>query len=292
MSKAEIRVRERFVDSRDPAHRDDLLRLSQRMEEYYCSREYHSEWITGINANWRPGSHSAQIAMCERIPPGSRVLEVGCGDGSCAREMACRVPGIRYVGMDLNSEAWKGQTGFEFIRGSADALPFPDGSFDMLVSMFVVEHLVFPAKFLDEAWRVLRQGGRLLTVAPDFLHTPMASEEIGCSYGAGREKLRGGRILDALLTAYDTRWRIARARRRRDAALRRGACSFPILLTPRCLRLPGFVPDCDAVYPACPEELVNYLRKKPSCGNIELFFRDKTAFGLLLVKDGAASAAR
>jgi SAM-dependent methyltransferase len=259
---------------------------------YYGNRHYHTDWIAGINATWRSGVHDAQLRMCELIPPGSSILEVGCGDGSCAFEIATRIAGIRYVGIDLNPGAWKCPLGLPFVGASADALPFSDGSFDAIVSMFVVEHLVFPARFLDEAWRVLRPGGGLFTIAPDFISNPMSSERIGWSYGPGRSKLKSGRVLDALMTAYDTRCRIARSRRRRRHRLAKGVCSFPILMMPRCLRLSGFVPDCDAVYPACPEELQTYLRSKPDCLTVHLFHRDPSVFGLQVMKAPPARCSR
>jgi SAM-dependent methyltransferase len=198
--------------------------------------------------------------------------------------MTRRIREMTYVGVDLNPKAWQDRPEFEFHCASADALPFPDESFDAVVSMFVIEHLVFPSRFLDEAWRVLRRPGRLLTVAPDFRDQAMASERIGTSYGSGREKLKRGRILDALLTAFDTRFRIPRLRQRRLEMLQQGKHTFPVLTTPRCLRLPGFVPDCDAVYPVCPEELIGYLRKKPGFSAADLFYRGSNAFGLVVTR--------
>ena len=151
--------------------------------------------------------------------------------------------------------------------------------------MFTIEHLVFPASFLDEAWRTLRPGGCLLIVAPDFTFHPMPSERIGLGYGAGREKLAQGRILDALLTAYDTQIRTYLNRLWRRMYLRHGAHTFPILVEPRCLRLPGFTPDCDAVYPSCPEEILNYFQKeKPELGPAEIFHRDNSSFGVAIRK--------
>src|SRR5207302_4084364 len=148
------------------------------------------------------------------------------------------------------------------------------------------EHLVFPNRFLAEAWRVLRPKGRLLIVAPDFLFLPMASERIGLSYGSGSVKLMSGRVVDAFLTAFDTRIRLRRWHRQRERRLKAGEFWFPILTAPRCLAEPslGFVPDCDAVYPACPEEIVNYMSQFISYDRHEIFHRSGCAFGLLVQK--------
>jgi SAM-dependent methyltransferase len=252
-----------YLSSIDPVNEDALLQLQHRMLQYYLNSQYHNEWIKGINANWSDGAHDAQIEMCKRIPAGSRILEFGCGDGSGLQEIRDRVENVRCIGADLNPELWKGRDGF--VATTAEKLPFQSASIDVVLSMFVIEHLMFPARVLDESWRVLRGGGRLIIVAPDFANSAMASERIGFGYGSGREKLARSKILDAMLTAYDTRVRLYLKRVYQRRQLRRGSFSFPVLMEPRCLYLPGFVPDCDALYPACPEEVVNYRVIVKSC---------------------------
>jgi len=273
-----------YLSSQRPENEPELRKLKQRMTEYYTTTPYHDEWVHGINADWTPGEHDAQLQMCERIPPGSDVLEVGCGDGRGASEIADRTRGISYTGIDLNPDAWPDDTPHTFVEGSADDLSFDDASFDVVLSMFVIEHLVYPARYLDEAWRVLRSGGELITIAPDFCDQPMASEQVSRSYGSGREKLASGRVLDALVTLFDTKVRIAHHRHRRNERLERGEHWFPVLTSPRCLQLDGFVPDCDAVYPACPAEIVNYLSQKSDYQSSDRFYRDASTFGLTIEK--------
>jgi SAM-dependent methyltransferase len=281
-------IKGRYLSAVDSANLDALVHLQRRMLRYYLNLKYHEEWIKGVNSNWQVGSHNAQLEMCKLIPPGSRILEAGCGDGSGVREITSRVENIKYIGIDLSQNLWRGHN--DFVAAKAEELPFQSSSIDVVLSMFVVEHLVFPALFLDETWRVLRSGGRLIIVAPDFASNAMASERIGLSYGSGRAKLERGKILDALLTAYDTRVRLYFMRLYQRRKLRRGLFSFPILTEPRCLHLPGFTPDCDAVYPVCPEEIINYLRQRNDYGPSEVFYRDNSTFGLLIMKQERPSS--
>lgn len=65
-------------------------------------------------------------------------------------------------------------------RQSGGLPPLQSRSLDVLLSMFMIEHLVFRALFLDEPWRVLRSGGRLIIVAPLFA-SGMASDRSGLS---------------------------------------------------------------------------------------------------------------
>jgi SAM-dependent methyltransferase len=267
-------------DSRNLA---DLRQLERRMRYYYTSRPYHTSYIRGINAQWSEAAHPAQIRMCSYIAPGNRVLEVGCGDGSGEREISSRISGAKYIGLDLNPSLWGGRS--NFVAGVGTALPFDTGAFEIVVSMFVLEHIVFPHIFLDEMWRVLAPGGRILLIAPDFLHNAMASEWIGLSYGSGREKLRKGRIADALVTLLESRVRYAWKRWRRKGRITSGRIEFPILLEPRCLHFEDFVPDCDAVYQSCPEEVTNYLRRKGNFGTSRVFYRNQSTFGLVVEKN-------
>jgi SAM-dependent methyltransferase len=58
------------------------------------------------------------------------------------------------------AEARRRHPGLEFRAGSAEELPFADGEFDAVVGNFVLHHSGRPDRVLDEAYRVLRPGGR------------------------------------------------------------------------------------------------------------------------------------
>jgi ubiquinone/menaquinone biosynthesis C-methylase UbiE len=168
-----------YLSALDERNTPLLRDLEQRMTTYYQTTPYHAEWIEGINSHWTAATHPAQLAMVRHIPAATTLLEVGCGDGAAKVELERHVRGVRYTGIDLNEAAWRERT--RFVAGRANALPFADASFDVVLSMYVVEHLVFPHRYLDEAWRVLKAGGTLLTIAPNFATKAMPSERIGLS---------------------------------------------------------------------------------------------------------------
>ncbi len=97
---------------------------------------------------------------------GARVLEVGSGRGGGAAWMA-RQPGIAAVtGVDLSpltvARARRlnpGVAGLDFRRGDAEALPFPDASFDGVVNVESSHNYGSMPRFLAEVARVLRPGG-------------------------------------------------------------------------------------------------------------------------------------
>ncbi|MCC6236258.1 MAG: class I SAM-dependent methyltransferase [Dehalococcoidia bacterium] len=108
-----------------------------------------------------------------KIEPWMRVLDVGCGAGSALRLLDERVQFEHPpVGVDFSSVAIRNARASaqsadrppEFVRASALALPFRDGTFDLMVSSYLVRHLDDEEMrtFLLEVRRVLAPGGLAL----------------------------------------------------------------------------------------------------------------------------------
>jgi ubiquinone/menaquinone biosynthesis C-methylase UbiE len=106
-----------------------------------------------------------------RIQPDQRVLEIGCGTGNLALLIKRLHPGAAVVGIDpdpkalarAQRKAWREALSVQLDRGFAEELPYPDASFDRVLSALMFHHLgpEEKVKALDEARRVLKPGGSL-----------------------------------------------------------------------------------------------------------------------------------
>jgi len=95
------------------------------------------------------------------VPQHARVLDVGAGDAPYAELFAH----TDYVTLDWESSPHDGAR-TAAVSASADAIPLPDASFDVVVLTQVLEHVRRPAVVIAEIARVLRPGGRLLATVP------------------------------------------------------------------------------------------------------------------------------
>ncbi len=116
------------------------------------------------------------IAFLERVGVNvaGRILDAGCGGGGMAlslAEEADLVVGIdivdRFADAGTRLAAERGVCNLRFAVADGQALPFRDGSFDLVLSHAVIEHVADAPRYLRECARVLRPGGWMyLSTAP------------------------------------------------------------------------------------------------------------------------------
>lgn len=106
--------------------------------------------------------------------PGTRLLDVAGGTGDIAFRYLARAGHAHATVLDLTepmlvegrkrAEAERQADSLDWVVGDAMALPFPDNSFDTYTISFGIRNVTRPQEALNEAYRVLRPGGRLMVL--------------------------------------------------------------------------------------------------------------------------------
>jgi demethylmenaquinone methyltransferase / 2-methoxy-6-polyprenyl-1,4-benzoquinol methylase len=160
-----------YPDRTQPTFERDVRRMFTHIAERY-------EWFDhlaslGNDYLWRPRA----LWDLDRFRPDGppvRVLDLGCGTGELARQVARHYPGARVFAADFTramlvkaAQAAEGHPEaprLDFGRATALRLPFAAASFDLVTNAFVARNLADLPQALGEMRRVLRPGGVLLTL--------------------------------------------------------------------------------------------------------------------------------
>ncbi|MCP4328325.1 MAG: methyltransferase domain-containing protein [Alphaproteobacteria bacterium] len=159
---------------------------------------YQEFFVPALFSEW-----AGPVSDAAFLEPNDRVLDIACGTGVLAREAATRVgPGGTVVGLDRNpgmlTVAARVSPRIEWRLGRAEEMPFPDCTFDAVISQFGLMFFEDRIAALREMWRVSRPGGRIAVAVWDALdRTP--------GYAAMTELLQrlfGDSIADELRAPY------------------------------------------------------------------------------------------
>jgi SAM-dependent methyltransferase len=138
--------------------------VTERTGEYALRGDYHRD----LSPDWE--FYPTYLAKIDRVrrylaalPPATRVLDAGCGEGVLVDEFRDR---LAIEGVDPNYAS------AHVRRGSLLALPYADGAFDRALCLDVLEHLtpLEQPRALAELHRVIAPGGELFVTVPNLAH--------------------------------------------------------------------------------------------------------------------------
>ncbi|EJR55595.1 hypothetical protein IIM_00687 [Bacillus cereus VD107] len=120
----------------------------------YANRNAHISWREAIN----------NIVDVQN----KRIIDIGCGGGIYTKELAL-MGATNVIGLDFSKEILQAAKencssfpNISFIHGDAHNIPFPDETFDIVISRAVIHHLQDIPTFLSEASRILKKDGLLI----------------------------------------------------------------------------------------------------------------------------------
>lgn len=110
---------------------------------------------------------TAHLWERNKLAPGARLLDLGCGRGEFLQGFMAL--GAEGYGFDQSDSAKSLCPDADIRVGDLEApLPYGDSFFDVIYSKSVVEHFYYPERILAEALRVLKPGGTIITMTPDW----------------------------------------------------------------------------------------------------------------------------
>lgn len=142
---------------------DERAAYVQNMFTKIASRyDLMNRLMTGFqDVRWR-----RLVIKLARLTPKSRLLDLGTGTGDLAREAIAQTPGLKAAAADFTFEMMRvgAQTAGPLDFSTADALrlPFKNATFDAVVSGFLMRNVIDVHKALQEQYRVLKTGGRIV----------------------------------------------------------------------------------------------------------------------------------
>ena len=118
---------------------------------------------------WRAGQQRRlrMIQQWTTLTPQSRVLVAGCGNGMYAAQLRQITPHVQAFDIEAERVAEAQHTTPDAHIAAAEHIPYPDNTFDVILSHEVIEHVTDDVQAVQEMMRVLKVGGRIVMFAPN-----------------------------------------------------------------------------------------------------------------------------
>src|SRR6267143_2884334 len=132
-----------------------------------------------MRPNWRSSGDQLEALVRSRLTPDSRVLDLGCGRGGLVELIWRDVKFAAGLDPDIPSLSEHRAPGMPVLRAVGEHLPFAGDTFDLVVSVWVLEHVKEPLQVLREVARVLRPGGHFVFLTPNLRNPLVSMNRIG-----------------------------------------------------------------------------------------------------------------
>lgn len=239
-------------------------RLKSKMVEFWNKHEGYFQSARAANINYSDEAHEYHRKALEYIPKGAMVLDVGCGTAEVGRDISRFA---QYYGIDVSRIALlMGKeylnASFNMVQGDIANMPFHDETFDVILSLYSLEHFVEVRRTLEEMDRVLKVDGIMIFVSPAYdspsAHPPSITFSLG---GIDQSTYKRKILLPLDITVYVLKRTMYASRqllRQINLYFNGKAHDFNLVSEPKCLNT-EYVMDSDVTYIVSIREVRNWL---------------------------------
>lgn len=132
-------------------------------------REYYQNFVVGYDRNKFPATvYGRFLDKIEKVSRAGRLLDVGCATGvflDMARERGWETHGVD--SSRFASAYAREKFDLSVVTGELPEANYPDGHFDVVTALDLIEHVTLPSEFLLETHRILKKGGLLMVATPN-----------------------------------------------------------------------------------------------------------------------------
>ena len=139
----------------------------------------YRERYRAIRPGWKSSGDQLEAMVRSHVTVRSRILDLGCGRGGVVELLWREVELAAGLDPDSPSLSEHRAQGMPVVRGVGERMPFVDESFDLIVCLWVLEHLKDPVEAFREVRRVLRPRGHFVFVTPNMRNPLMVANRIG-----------------------------------------------------------------------------------------------------------------
>lgn len=152
-----------------------MINYSEFPTKYFGSKTDFKTEDPAIIRNRQSKFRLNLVNFIDHLPQNARVLDAGCGNGKVTRMILSLRPDIRISAMDISDVSEYIPKLVDFKVGSVEDLSglYSSEYFDAVISLHVIEHLLFPMRMINSIKFVLKKGGKMFLETPNWVRVYM-----------------------------------------------------------------------------------------------------------------------
>src|SRR5260370_19116151 len=161
-----------WIATIDNGHESEIKELDSQLRDFYSNSPNYYKEIDFTANNWIDPHETGYKEIIKTAETSEAICEIGCGSANILKHYPHLAK--KYSGCDFSEALMaKNTSTFPYATFSKiekpNSLPFEERKFDLLFSYFVLKHSTNPSMLLVESARIVKPGGTLILLCPEFI---------------------------------------------------------------------------------------------------------------------------